>query len=89
MSFHKLDSDQKLFDGSNPILAELYRRTAERLNEIMDAVGGPGRTISSTFQVRPQLIHSLRPWQKIVGLLPQVKMRAKADSLPHVIVRAC
>jgi len=67
MSFHKLDSDQKLFDGSNPILAELYRRTAERLNEIMDAVGGPGRTISSTFQLRPQLIHSLRPWQKIVS----------------------
>ena len=65
MSFHKLDSDQKLFDGSNPILAELYRRTAERLNEIMDAVGGPGRTISSTFQLRPQLIHSLRPCQKV------------------------
>jgi len=24
-----------------------------------------------------------------LSLLPQVKMRAKADSLPHVIVRAC
>jgi hypothetical protein len=24
-----------------------------------------------------------------VGLLPHVKMRAKADSLPHVNVRAC
>jgi len=47
------------------MLAVLYRRNAERLNEIMDTVGGPGLTISSTFQLRPQLIHSLRPWQKL------------------------
>jgi len=47
------------------MLAVLYRRNAERLNEIMDTVGGPGLTISSTFQLRPQLIDSLRPCESV------------------------
>ena len=63
MSFHKLDSDQKLFDGSNPILAELYRRTAERLNEIMDAVGGPA--IATGYPWRATLPKGLRRWSRV------------------------
>ena len=51
-----LSTGGSLFDGYHPMMAELHRRNAGRLNEIMDAVGWPGRKLIGGASWAPMLV---------------------------------
>lgn len=83
-----LSSDGSLSVGQHPMMAELQRRNAERLNAIFDSVGWPGREIiggacwAATW-VLQHAIGSPSVMRRGLGLLRAAERRGEVDPL-HV-----
>jgi hypothetical protein len=73
-----------LFDDYHPMMAELHRRNAERLNEIMDAVGWPGRELIGGASWAPMMVlqHAIgspKVMRRGLGLLRAAERRGEVD----------
>jgi hypothetical protein len=80
-----LAADGSLFDGYHPVMAELHRRNAERLNEIMDVVGWPvcrliGAASWAPILVLQHAIGSPDVMRRGLGLLKEAERRGEVDA---------
>lgn len=78
-----LSAECTLLD-SHPIMADLQRRNAERLNTIMDAVGWPGRNVIGAAAWAPMLLlqnatGSLSVMHRGLGLIRAAERRGEVD----------
>jgi hypothetical protein len=83
-----LSTAGSLFDGYHPMMAELHRRNAERLNAIFDAVGWPGPDLIGGATWAPILVlqHAIGSPQVMrrgLGLLRAAERRGEVDPV-HV-----
>lgn len=81
-----LSTGGSLFDGYHPMMADLHRRNAERLNEIMDVVGWPGRKLIGGASWAPMLvlqnaIVTPRVMRRGLGLLRAAERRGEVEPL--------
>ena len=81
-----LSTGGSLFDGYHPMMADLHRRNAERLNEIMDAVGWPGPKLIGGASWAPMLvlqnaIVTPRVMRRGLGLLRAAERRGEVEPL--------
>lgn len=81
-----LSTGGSLFDGYHPMMADLHRRNAERLDEIMDAVGWPGRKLIGGASWAPMLvlqnaIVTPRVMRRGLGLVRAAERRGEVEPL--------
>ena len=82
---HKVDALSRALKGLPPArdLSEAFEITRSLPHGHVAAVLGTAQRLGL-----PELIDATPSRNRDLALLPHVKMRAKADSLPHVTVRA-